>query len=379
MKKILSLVFIGVVLFYSVTAQPVMQASIGPGSTPTRIKIYVRPTLAVNGNISTFQFDIAIASGITPAPQLSILGTPTFGSGWVITPSYVEDGFRHYEVVSSLGGNLVLGAGIELEVMQLEFSGGPATSQDVAQYTLPAGGTTGNALFYCSGAANSEEGQLYYNRGGVTVVNNNSYTGSLPSSATISGILLPVSWLNFDVIKKNNDALLSWSVANEELNDHFEILRSVNGRDYNPVGTVNKNWNGNSTNDYSFTDVGIDNLGASILYYRLRQIDINGKNTLSDIRILRLEKSKTGISIFPNPVTTGFYVSAILQNSADDKVILKLVNISGQQVLIKTITAQQATNYYVDISGLQLSAGQYQLQILKNAKLIETSNIIIAK
>jgi hypothetical protein len=376
MKRILFTVFCALTTCFNGYAQ-IIEASIGPGTTSNRIKIYVRPTLALAaGNISTFQFDVAINASIAPIPNLNFVGVPAFGSGWVIQPSYVEDGFRHFEVVSALGGPLTLGTGIELEVMQLEFSGGPVTSNDVSLYTLPLGGATGNALFLCTGAANSIEGQLYYNRGGVTVINNLSYTGTLPSSATLSGTVLPQNWLSFNVIKQGNDGLLNWSVANDEDNHHYELQRSINGTsDFKAISTVNKS----ASTDYKYTDVNINNLGATTLYYRIKQVDVNGRASYSDIRQLRLDVKGNQISVFPNPVEKGFYVNIPFTNTDNKKVRLNLVAATGQTVVSREITTAQASNYYFDIRDKNLAAGSYNLQIVFDDKTMETKKLSIIR
>ena len=375
MKKILFVNFCLLFLFSSGYAQ-IMEASIGPGSTSTRIKIYIRPTSALAaGNISTFQFDVVISDAITPVPQLNFVGVPAFGTGWVLQPSYTEGSFRHYEIVSSNGGPLTLGAGAELEVMQLEFSGGPVNANNVALYTLPGGGTTGNALFLCTGAATSTEGQLYYNRGGVTVVNNLSYTGASPSSATIGAIVLPVNWLSFNVIKQGNDGLLNWSVANEEGNHHYELQRSTNSNNFTTIATVNKSVNGSTV--YNYTDAGINNLASSILYYRIKQVDVNGKISYSDIRLLRLNIKGNNISVFPNPVKDGFYVNIPFTNPDRRRVQLNLIAANGQVICSKEITALQAANFYFDLKDKKLAAGNYNLQVIYEAQIFDTKKLYI--
>lgn len=373
MKKFLFINFCLLFALVSGYAQ-IMEASIGPGTTSTRIKIYVRPTLALAaGNISTFQFDVAISDAITPVPLLNFVGVPAFGTGWVLQPSYTEGGFRHYEIVSSNGGPLTLGAGVELEVMQLEFSGGPVTANNVALYTLPGGGATGNALFLCTGAATSTEGQLYYNRGGVTLVNNLSYNGALPSSATIGAIALPVNWLSFNVIKQGNDGLLNWSVANEDDNHHYELQRSTNGTNFTTIATVNKS----AASVYRYTDAGINNLSTSILYYRIKQVDINGKISYSDTRLLRLNIKGNAINVFPNPAKDGFYVN-IPFTTADSKMVqLNLIAANGQIIRSKEITAMQASNYYFDLKDKNLAAGNYSLQIIYEEQILDTKKIYI--
>jgi hypothetical protein len=376
MKRIILIGFC-VLSGYLTSYTQIMQASIGTGTTSTRIKIYIKPSLTLTaGNISTFQFDVAIDQSITPVPSLNFVGTPAFGSGWVIQPPYIEDGFRHYEVVSSLGGSLTLGAGVELEVMQLEFSGGPVTPNNVALYTLPLGGATGNALFLCTGAATSTEGQLYYNRGGVTVVNNLSYTGALPSSATLGGVVLPLNWLSFNVIKQGSDGLLNWVVANDDDNHHYELQRSANGTsDFKTIATVNKSGNA----DYKYTDANINSFGATTLYYRIKQVDVNGRTSYSDVRLLRLDVKGNLINVFPNPVKKGFYVNIPFNNSERGNVKLNLVGNNGQLVRSRQITTVQASNYYFDIADMALAAGSYNLQIVFDEKIMETKKLNIIR
>jgi hypothetical protein len=99
----------------------VMQASIGAGSAPSRVIIYMKPTAAVNGNISTLQFDVAIPDYIFPVPTMSIVGLPNIGNGWIITPGYAEGNYRHYEILTASTFNINIAAKTETPVMELEF------------------------------------------------------------------------------------------------------------------------------------------------------------------------------------------------------------------------------------------------------------------
>ncbi|HMU45160.1 MAG TPA: T9SS type A sorting domain-containing protein [Chitinophagaceae bacterium] len=388
LKKILTiiLVFSSTIVF----GQLKFKAGLIPGPTANSVDIVISPTVGFNGYLTNVIFVFQIPQGVTqPAISKTSL-TSYFTSFSDLSTLPNEGGYTTYGFSASnasITTNTNITAGTNFPVMRLTFTNGSATSQNVRLAHLADGGPGSLYQNYIEAndagtGANDYTNyvQMFF---GSTIVP----ASPLPDEGTGYSTyqyaeqlqVLPVSWLSFDVIKKNNDALLNWTVANEELNHHFEILRSQNGTDFSSVGMVNKAANNNSTNNYSFTDTGIDNLGSSILYYRIRQIDINGKNSLSDIRILRLVKDKNEISIFPNPVKTGFYVSIPSAFMTSERVGLNLINMAGQLVLFKTITAQQATNYYVDISGLNLAAGQYQLKILKNGNIDETKRIIIVK
>ena len=138
--------------------QPTMQASIGPGSLPSRIIVYMKPITAVSGTISTLQFDVAINASITPVPTVAIIGATYLNITWNIDASYIEDGYRHYQFTTGSSPGVTIGAGTEIAVFELGFTGGPSVPNNVALVSLGNfGGSTGNALFFCSGAANSVE------------------------------------------------------------------------------------------------------------------------------------------------------------------------------------------------------------------------------
>lgn len=356
------------------SAGQTMQASIGVGSTSSRVIVYIKPTSAVSGTISTLQFDIAIDNAVTPVPVVTVISTPVIAVTWNIDPSYVEGAYRHYQFTTAASPTVSIGAAVETEVMELEFSGGPVAPNNVSLVTLPGGGTsTGNALYYCSGAATAVEGQLYYSRAGTTVVNNMSYTGALVSYATLAGIILPVNWLTFDIVRQGNNGLLNWTVANQESSQYYEVQRSINGTNFTAIALLNKS--GNTA--YQYTDAGINMLGAPILYYRIKQVDIDGKMVYSPVRMLRLDLQGIPISIFPNPVREGFYISIPSSSPNDQPVTLKLFAANGQMICSKEITTAQAINYYFDIKGRMLAAGQYNLQIIFDNQHMETKKLLI--
>ena len=70
--------------------------------------------------------------------------------------------------------------------------------------------------------------------------------------------------------------VLSWKTASEINNSHFEIERSNNGKDFIKIGEIAGQGTSNSTKRYQFTD---KNPGSAQQYYRLKQVDFDGKFT----------------------------------------------------------------------------------------------------
>lgn len=74
--------------------------------------------------------------------------------------------------------------------------------------------------------------------------------------------------------------MLKWSTAMELNNAMFVIERSTDGVDYENIGNVNGKGTTDETSEYNFLDV---NASKSKLYYRLKQMDIDGSFSYSDI------------------------------------------------------------------------------------------------
>jgi hypothetical protein len=100
---------------------------------------------------------------------------------------------------------------------------------------------------------------------------------------------------------RNTDALLSWTTASEKNNDHFDIERSVNGREFVKMGEVKGQGSKASPTDYTLTDANAAQL-APLVYYRLKQVDADGTSRYSPVRTVAFTKAATpSMSLYPNP------------------------------------------------------------------------------
>lgn len=94
-------------------------------------------------------------------------------------------------------------------------------------------------------------------------------------------IVLPVSWLSFTAERTGDVALLNWETASEENNDYFSVERLNENGYYVSLGTVDGNGTTSLQNIYHFYD---ENPFEGTNYYRIRQVDYNGNNTVSPVR-----------------------------------------------------------------------------------------------
>jgi hypothetical protein len=123
-----------------------------------------------------------------------------------------------------------------------------------------------------------------------------------------AGSPLPVELSYFNVkwnSKEQNQAVLEWQTASEINNSHFEIERSFNGVDYIKIGEVEGNGTTYNLSQYQFSE---DLNGVSdflgIVYYRLKQMDYDGKYEYSQVRILNSDgKIAKEFRAYPNPTS----------------------------------------------------------------------------
>lgn len=123
------------------------------------------------------------------------------------------------------------------------------------------------------------------------------YVTTTPDACSV----LPVSIFNFGGYVKNNQAYLNWSTAAESNNKGFYVERSKDAQNFTSIGFVNGAGNTSQITNYTFTDAGVKELNVDKSFYRLKQVDVDGKYTYSNVLSLDLENTAE-FSIYPNPV-----------------------------------------------------------------------------
>ncbi len=128
---------------------------------------------------------------------------------------------------------------------------------------------------------------------------------------------LPVDLVYFNAENIEKNASLTWLTSQEINNYGFEIQKLVNG-EFKKIGFVKGNGNSNQLNNYSFLDY---RPGFGTFFYRLKQIDFDGKVTFSEIeKVVISEKIK-------NQSLTALY-------DANGNVVLQVINQKPQNVFL---------------------------------------------
>lgn len=85
---------------------------------------------------------------------------------------------------------------------------------------------------------------------------------------------LPVQMISFKSRKEGVHNLLQWITASEKDSEKFEVERSLDGKNFKKIGEVRSVGTMNIVSNYEFKDYYPE---ASVVYYRLKQIDFNGE------------------------------------------------------------------------------------------------------
>lgn len=124
---------------------------------------------------------------------------------------------------------------------------------------------------------------------------NEGYT-PIPSSILLTP--LPVKIKTFTADLNINLPLISFTTASEINNAGFDIERSSNGIDFEKIGWVDGHGSTTEEKHYTFVDTK-PLLGMN--YYRLRQVDYDGRFEYSNIVSVVMESDD--VYLFPNPAT----------------------------------------------------------------------------
>ena len=169
---------------------------------------------------------------------------------------------------------------------------------------------------------------------------------------------LPVEFLSFTGKAKEKCNELNWVTATEINNLGFEIERSASGFVWEKIGFVSGAGNTVTPSVYAFQDKQIDEI---LYYYRLKQIDFNGKfEYTKTISITRSNNSNLTVeSLYPNPFTS--FITLNMNELSSDEVRITLYDLSGAEVFSQTYPAG-IKSYFIDFSGINLSSSTYILK-----------------
>ncbi|TZF82589.1 T9SS type A sorting domain-containing protein [Pedobacter sp. BS3] len=207
------------------------------------------------------------------------------------------------------------------------------------------GGTTGDLSIVANTSLNSFLAQGSANTSNYA---NMLIDGGITLNYNVS--TLPVSLLSFNGKKQGDNVVLNWNTASEQNNAYFELLRSADGKQFTAIGRKDGHNNSNTPQNYSFTDFSPL---AGINYYKLKQVDGDGRETIYNDRVVAIEAglNENKFSVF---ATAGNQLNATVYSVNGSSAAIRVLNLSGQQLLNTSLQLKKGYNRFIlDLPVLQ--------------------------
>ncbi len=187
-------------------------------------------------------------------------------------------------------------------------------------------------------------------------------TGSGAFFVHTGNFVLPVTITNFKGENAGSVNKLYWSTSTETNNYGFELERSADGVNYSKITFVATKANGgNSTSQlsYNFDDVR-PLVGAN--YYRLKQIDNNGKFVYSGVVVLNRKVSEITLTkVYPNPATRE--INVVITSPRSEKLTLVVTDLTGK-VVMQTSTNVVTGDNQQQLNVSALAGGTYMIKAI---------------
>ena len=182
-------------------------------------------------------------------------------------------------------------------------------------------------------------------------------------------VVLPIVLTKFTGIQQDAVIDLNWETATETNVDYFEVEHSADGNNFTKIATVASKYH-NSALPTGYNMVH-DAPVKGINFYRLKQFDLDGKYSYSEIIPVQFNYPIVQkIKIYPNPVFNNLNLElTVLQNST---LLCKIYNAAGREVKAFTTSVSAGiNNVHTNISNLP--NGNYIIVIInKNDRVAET-------
>lgn len=173
---------------------------------------------------------------------------------------------------------------------------------------------------------------------------------------------LPVEFTKFTAsLNENKTVKLNWTTASEKNNDYFLIEKSTNGLNFSEIGKKKGAGNSSAIKNYEFTD---ENPFKGVSYYRIKQIDFDGKFDYSEVVSVSYQKNSDGscvLKVFPNPCPGKCNVTlSDCRENENSGIIIEIVDALGNKIqqYLPYRNSDGSFNFYLDEMNL-LAPGIY--------------------
>jgi hypothetical protein len=160
---------------------------------------------------------------------------------------------------------------------------------------------------------------------------------------------LPVTLTSFGATRQVSGAVqVAWATASEKHSAYFEVQRSLDGSTFATIANVAAQGTTTQAHTYASLDQAAP---AAKLYYRLRQVDTDGKAYFSSVVTLAGTEAAATLALYPNPAHSYLKVAAAAGEEA------QVIDLAGRVLQTTTLPASGQLNVEA------LPAGTYLLRV----------------
>ena len=154
-------------------------------------------------------------------------------------------------------------------------------------------------------------------------------------------VALPIELISFQGKTSKTGIVLNWITASELNNEKFIVEHSTEGKIFESIGVIQGSGTTLTQQKYTFLH---ENAALGIHYYRLKQVDFDGKFTFSPIISVNFNKNNKTISpIYPNPSPSGW---VFIDYTTDHKGTLQIAtyDVVGRLMSSETLLINEGEN-----------------------------------
>jgi hypothetical protein len=184
--------------------------------------------------------------------------------------------------------------------------------------------------------------------------------------------LLPVTLGSFNAVcGEGNSNTIHWSTVSENNSAYFTIERSRDSYNWLPVGQVQAAGSSSSVQYYSLTDK--DLLSSDLLYYRLRQYDLDGASEGHGTIALECNEGALGFNINPNPASSTVAIS-VHGDIDKESTYFTFTDLNGR--LIKHIDFTEGNGKLINVNIELLPSGYYIIRMFRDGQSIQMERMV---
>ena len=204
---------------------------------------------------------------------------------------------------------------------------------------------------------------------------------------------VPVELVSFTAESVDNGVQIKWTTASELNNLGFEIERRTDDENWRTIGFVEGKGTTTEIQNYYYAD-DLYGVNESKFYYRLKQIDFNGKYEYSDeVEVIKIPSSFSLEQNYPNPFNPSTKIKFTIPTPPSSSplvkgrnevgfVTLKVYDVLGNEIATLVNEEKLAGEYEVEFNTSSInhhpSSGIYFYQ-LNSGEFIQTKKMLMIK